>query len=133
MTQLGERRRGGFSLVETLVALSLLAVAMLLTLSLVFQEPRALARIAAHEEAFRVLEQVAEAIRAGRTVPLGEHPIDPGWLRLPEQPAARDLEVWSDRWQETASGLYRLTLSVRYRAGRQWYERSLETFVWYPG
>ena len=33
------RKNAGFSLIETLVALSLLAVAMLLTLSLIFQEP----------------------------------------------------------------------------------------------
>ncbi len=123
----------GFSLIETLVALSLLAVAMLLTLSLIFQEPRALNRIAAHEQAFRALEQTLEAIRAGRTVPLGRELLDPGWLLPIEDPAALDLQIFSEREQESASGLYRLTLIARYRAGRQWYQRSLDTLVWYPG
>ncbi len=122
----------GFSLLETLVALSLLAVAMLLTLSLIFQEPRALQRIAAHQQAFRALEQTLEAIRSGRTVPLGRELVDPDWL-LPENPAASDLQIFSDRQVESGSGLFRLTLTARYRAGRQWYERSLETLVWYPG
>ncbi len=122
----------GFSLIETLVALSLLAVAMLLTLSLIFQEPRTLNRIAAHQQAYRALEQTLEAIRAGRTVPLGRELIDPLWLLRPEDPAALDLQIFSDRQEESASGLFRLTLTARYRAGRQWYERSLETLVWYP-
>ena len=123
----------GFSLLETLVALSLLAVAMLLTLSLIFQEPRALNRIAAHQQAFRALEQTLEAIRAGRTVPVGRVQIDTEWLLLPENSAALDLQIFSDRQMESPSGLYRLTLTARYRAGRQPYRRSLETFVWYPG
>ncbi len=122
----------GFSLIETLVALSLLAVAMLLTLSLIFQEPRAINRITAHEQACRALEQALEAIRAGRTVPLGRELLDPGWLLMPEEPAALDLQIFSDRQEESASGLYRLILTARYRAGRQWYQRSLETLVWYP-
>ena len=124
--------RSGFTLLETLVALSLLAVAMLLTLSLIFQEPRTLNRLDAHEQAFRALEQTLEGIRAGRTVPLGRQPVDPGWLLLPEDPAARDLRIWSERQPESGSGLYRLTLTARYRAGRDWYRRSLETLVWYP-
>ena len=126
------RHTAGFSLLETLIAFSLLAVAMLLTLSLIFQEPRTLHRLAAHEEAFRALEQTLEAIRAGRTVPLGRQTIDPGWLLLPRDPAARDLEIWSERHAESGGGLYRLTLTARYRAGRARHERSLETLVWYP-
>ncbi len=118
---------------ETLVALSLLAVAMLLTLSLIYQEPRALNRIAAHEQAFRVLEQVLEGVRAGRTLPLDRQPVDPDWFRLPEDPAALDLLVTSDLQQESTSGLHRLTLSARYRAGQRWYTRYLDTLVWYPG
>ena len=125
-------RARGFTLLETLVALSLLAVAMLLTLSLIFQEPRTLNRLSAHGQAFRALEQVLETVRAGRVVPLGREPVDPRWLLLPDDLAARDLQIWSERQPESASGLYRLTLTARYRVGRQWYQRSVDTLVWYP-
>ncbi len=125
-------RSAGFSLLETLVALSLLAVALLLTLSLIFQEPRTLNRLAAHEQAFRALEQTLETIRAGRAVPIGRHRVDPSWLLLPPDPAAVHLEIWSDRQPESGSGLYRLTLTARYRVGPRRHERTLETLVWYP-
>ncbi len=126
------KSKAGFTLVETLVALSLLGVAMLLTLSLIFQEPRALSRLAAHEQAMRALEQTLESIRAGRAVPLGKEVVDPEWLLLPEDPAARDLKIWSERQAESGSGLYRLTLTARYRVARRWYTRSIDTLVWYP-
>ena len=126
------RAPAGFTLLETLVALSLLAVALLLILSLIFQEPRALNRLAAHAQALRALEQTLEGIRAGRSVPIGRQPVDPSWLLVPRDPAAVDLKIWSDRQVESGSGLYRLTLTARYRAGRWWYERSLETLVWHP-
>ncbi len=122
----------GFTLLETLIALSLLAVAMLLTLSLIYQEHMALGRLTAHEQAFRALEQTLEAIRAGRTVPLGKELVDSGWFLLPEDLALADLQIWSERQEESATGLYRLTLTARYWAGRRWYTRSLETLVWYP-
>ncbi len=122
----------GFTLLETLVALSLLAVAMLLTLSLIFQEPRALRRLAAHEQAYHAMEQTLEAVRAGRAVGSGRHLVDPAWLLLPETPAAQDLQLWSELEEESASGLFRLTLIARYRVDRRWFQRSLETLVWEP-
>ena len=124
----------GFTLLETLVALSLLAVAMLLTLSLLFQEPRTLARLAAHTQAVRALEHTAEMIRSGRRVPLGRELFDLELLHLPEPEdmSAQDLEIWSELERESGSGLYHLTLAAYYRVGEQWYERYLDTFVWYP-
>ncbi len=122
----------GFTLLETLVALSLLAVAMLLTLSLIFQEPRVLRRIGAHEQAYQAMEQALEAIRAGRTVASGRQLVDPGWLLLPDDPAAQDLQIWSELVEASASGLFQLTLTARYRVDRHWYQRSLETLVWEP-
>ncbi len=122
----------GFTLLETLVALSLLAVAMLLTLSLIYQEPRVLRRLDAHEQALQALEQVTEAIRAGRTVGSGRQLVDPAWLLLPEDPAAQDLQVWTELVEASASGLFELTLTARYRVDRRWFERSLETLVWEP-
>ncbi len=122
----------GFTLLEALVALSLLAVAMLLTLALIYQEPRALRRLVAQEQAYHALEQTLESIRAGRAVELGRQPVDPAWLLLPEDPAARDLQLWSELVEESATGLFKLTLTARYRVDHRWFEHSLETLVWEP-
>ncbi|MEM7354043.1 MAG: type II secretion system protein [Acidobacteriota bacterium] len=122
----------GFSLLETLVALSLLGVAMLLTLSLLMQEPRTLRRLGAHEEVLRVLELTLEGIRAGRSVPEGRQALDLAALYVPEDSVAQDLRIWSERVEESPFGLYRLTLDARYRVGPDWFQRSLETRVWEP-
>ncbi len=123
--------QGGFTLLEALVALSLLGVAMLLTLSLMFQEPRVTSRLAAHQQVLRALEETLERVRAGQAVPLGQHLIGRTPWSLPESSAARDLRIWSVREEESA-GLYRLSLVARYRVGEQWFDRSIETRVWSP-
>ncbi len=125
-------RRAGFSLVETLVALSLLGVALLLTLSLIYQEPRALRRLAAHEQALGALEGTLEAVRAGLRVPAGRESVDLAALYRPEEAIAEDLVVWSEREPASAGGLYRLTLTARYRVGGQRFQRTVETLVWAP-
>ncbi len=126
-----EARYGGFSLIEVLVALSLLGVAMLLTLVLIVEEPRTLRRLGAHEEVLYVLEQTLEGIRAGRGVPLGRQEIAASSFGLPEAPQAQDLRIWSESEEESRE-LVKLTLTARYRVGGQWFDRSLETLVWSP-
>ncbi len=126
------RSSHGFTLIESLVALSLLGVAMLLTLSLLMQEPRALQRLEAHREVLRAMEQVLEGIRAGLTVPSGRQPVDPGAISLPDGAVVQDLRLWTESSEESGSGLFRLTLVARYRVGSQWYNRALETRVWQP-
>lgn len=113
------------------MALSLLGVAMLLTLSLMFQEPRVVRRLSAHEEVLRALEETLEGIRAGRSIPVGQHLVEPLPWSLGEDPAAEELRIWSVREPETGK-LYRLSLVARYRVGEQWFDRSLETRVWDP-
>lgn len=125
-------RQRGFSLLETLVALSLLGVAMLLTLALLMQEAPTLRRLGAHEEVLRVLEVTLEGIRAGRSVAQGRQPLDLSGLRAAEDTLAEDLRVWSERTNDSPHGLYELTLDARYRVGRDWYRRSIETRVWEP-
>lgn len=125
-------RGAGFSLIETLVALSLVGVALLLTMSLIFQEPRALRRIAAHEEALRALEVTLEAVRAGSAVPPGREQVALEALYQPEEPAATDLRVWTERDGTLPGGLFHLTLTARYRVGPQRFQRTVETMVWTP-
>ncbi|MCP3961529.1 MAG: prepilin-type N-terminal cleavage/methylation domain-containing protein [bacterium] len=122
----------GFTLIETVVALSLLGVALLLTLSLIFQEPRTLRRLGAHQQAYRALEVTLEAVRAGMTVPPGHHQVDLGALYQPEEEVAQHLEVWTETQQTSGSGLYSLVLSARYEVDGKRYHRHLETLLWAP-
>ena len=125
-------RETGFTLMETLVALSLVGIALLLTLSLIFQEPRTLRRITAHAEALRALDVTLEAVRAGRRVPPGREQVELAALYQPVEPVAMDLRVWTEREVAAAGGLYRLTLTARYRVDGQRFQRELETMVWAP-
>lgn len=122
----------GFTLMETLVALSLVGIALLLTLSLVFQEPRTVRRIAAHEEALRALEVTLEAVRAGRRVPPGRAPVELSTLHQPAASVATDLRVWTERHRSSPAGLFRLTVTARYRVGSRRFHREIETMVWAP-
>ena len=117
---------------ETLVALSLLGIALLLILSLILLEPQAQRRIGAHTEVLRLLEVILEGIRAGQSVPPGRRVVDVSSLAAAQEMLALDLRVWTERRDESPSGLYRLTLTARYRVADRWFDRSVETRVWTP-
>ncbi len=134
MTTGSSARRAGFSLVEVLVALSLLAVALLFSMSLVAQEPQVERRLAAHAEAYAVLDTLHEAIRAGMALPDRPERLD--WRALydppPELRAARELSVWSQLETLSPPGLFRVTLRARYFVGERSFDRTLETMIWRP-
>ena len=125
-------RASGFTLIETLVALSLLGLALLLTMSLMFQEPRTLRRLGAHQQAYRALEVTLEAVRAGMRVPPGRHQVNLKALYEPEEPLAQGLEVWTETERVSGSGLYSLVLSAHYEVAGQQYDRYLDTLLWNP-
>ena len=60
----------GFSLIEVLVALTLLGIALLLGMDLVLENPRVVRRLDGERQAFRAMESTMEAVRAG-VIPLG--------------------------------------------------------------
>jgi len=61
----GPGRPSGFTLIEALVALTVLGVALLLGMQLLIQTPRIIQRIDAERQAFRALEATMEGVRAG--------------------------------------------------------------------
>jgi prepilin-type N-terminal cleavage/methylation domain-containing protein len=127
-------RDAGFSLIETLVALTLIGMALFFTMSLLAQEPQVLRRLRAHAEALEVLDAVHESIRAGMSLALGNHRVD--WEALYDPPrtfdAATDLVVFSEVEARIPSGLYEVTLRARYFVGEQSFDRVLTTRIWRP-
>jgi prepilin-type N-terminal cleavage/methylation domain-containing protein len=112
----------GFTLIETLVALVLVSLTLLLGLSLLWQQPRILERLARQEEAYREIEVVLEAVRA-RSLPLAL-----GTTPLPAIGESLTLDV-----EETPTpDFYRVTVTARYRVQGRDFERSVTTGAWRP-
>ena len=127
MTTASPSPRSAFSLLEVLVALSLLGVALLFSMSLIAQEPRIERRLAAHAEVLEVLDTLHEAIRAGMSLPLQPELLE--WQDLYDPPlelrVARQLTVTSEVEGLRPEGLYRVTLKARYFVGMQPVDRTL--------
>lgn len=112
----------GFSLVEALIATTIVMIALLMGMGLVAQQPGIQRRLEAQREAIHGLEGTLEALRAG-ALPLASQRID----------APGDRTIWVD--VQPAShppGLYRISLRVLWRIEGKVRERSIETLIWRP-
>lgn len=126
------RGAAGFSLIETLVALAVLAVVLLSGVGLLVHHRRALLRLAAGREATAAVGAVLEGIRAG-AVPLtpGEGPVS-----VPPPVAgvrARGLRLWVDTRETGERGLWEVEVRASYLAAGAPEWRNVETLVWRPG
>lgn len=74
------RRRRGFTLIETLVALAILGAALAIAAPLGGRGPKASERLAAHRVALRAAEGALEAVRAGTLAPVSGPVVVPGAL-----------------------------------------------------
>jgi type II secretory pathway pseudopilin PulG len=113
--------------VETLVALVILTVALLLGLSILTQQPKIQLKLRAHQEAHAALARVLEGLRAG-TVPVASGAVSPS----PVTPIAADglvvrLTVDPD---PDVPGLSRVTAVASYTVRGQLLERRVETLTW---
>lgn len=118
------RARRGSILVESLVALVLLSVALLMGLPLLFGQPEAVRRLDAQRAALRALDSTLEALRAG-DLPLESARYGAG---TPDDPVVR-IEIEP---RPRSAGLYRVHLRAVYRVRDQTFERQVETLVWRP-
>jgi prepilin-type N-terminal cleavage/methylation domain-containing protein len=126
----------GFSLIEALVALAILALALLLGLGLIWQQRRVLARLEARDAAESALVEALEILRSG-AVPLVSGPV---LVRGPEAPAAgRGGDLPDDVSvvvhvvpAEPPAGLYRGRVLVRCTVSGQTVSRMAETQFWRP-
>lgn len=129
----GRHRRSarGFSLVEALIGLTLMGVAMLLTMALMAQQPWIERRLAAHQEALRLMESQIEQLRSGGALPRdGE--IDVSTLPRSSPPGARDLRMWIEVEALPERSLYDLRLTARYSVGERVYETGLDSMIFAP-
>jgi len=114
----------GSILVESLVALVLLTVALLMGLPLLFQQPGIVRRLDAQRLALSAMDSTLEALRAG-TLPLQPSRYGAG---TPDDPV-----VWVEVEPELRpAGLFHVTLRAVYKVRNQTFERQIETLVWRP-
>ena len=115
-------RQHGSILVESLVALVLLSVALLMGLPLLFAQPGAVRRLDAQRVALSALDSTLEELRTGAR-PLQTARYGAG---TPDNPA-----VWVEV-EPRSPGLFRVTLRAVYQVQKQTFERQVETMVWRP-
>ncbi|HEX3128707.1 MAG TPA: prepilin-type N-terminal cleavage/methylation domain-containing protein [Thermoanaerobaculia bacterium] len=118
------RLTSGFSLVESLIALLVLSVALLMGLPLIQQQPGIVKRLDAQHVALREIESTVEAMRSG-VMPLQSIHLAPS----PGQPS-----LWVDVQPETdaPAGLYHVTVRALWRIQGKDFEKKVETLIWSP-
>jgi prepilin-type N-terminal cleavage/methylation domain-containing protein len=105
-------RPHGFTLLEALIALTVLGIALLLGMALVIQLPRDVRRLDAERQAMRAMEASLEAMRAG-ILPVQNSELS-GFITLAGAPAARDLGITVLVNPTARPGLYQVTLTAHY-------------------
>jgi prepilin-type N-terminal cleavage/methylation domain-containing protein len=124
------KRTSGFTLIEVLVALTLLGVALLLGMQLVLQNPRIVRRADGERQAFRAMESTMEAVRAG-LIPLETSQLE-GFVTAVGAPAPKDLTIFMEVSPAGLAGLYEVTLTARYSVYQMKHKKQLHTMVWSP-
>ncbi|MEO6194594.1 MAG: prepilin-type N-terminal cleavage/methylation domain-containing protein [Thermoanaerobaculia bacterium] len=124
----GSGRSSGFTLIEALIALTLLGVALLLGMQLLIQTPRIIRRVDAERQAFRAMEATLEGLRAGGGR-LEDQKLE-RFFTAAGSVAPRDLRVEVDVEPAHLPGLYHVTLTAYYSVSRVAQKKQLETLVW---
>ena len=119
--------RSGFTLIESLVALALVSVGLLLAVGIQMQQPLALERLRARQEVTRALEATLESVRAG-ALPLADSVVP---ATLPGG-AARGLVVLLHVEATGTRDLYRVTCEALYTLRGQPQRALLTSLVWAP-
>jgi prepilin-type N-terminal cleavage/methylation domain-containing protein len=114
----GDRVRG-FTLIETLVALALVAVALLMSMGVAVQQARAERRLALHAQALRAAETALERVRGG-TLPLATGRMDD----------YAPILVWLEVEAAGPPGLYSVEARATYTLHGQMRARRLVTRIW---
>src|SRR5947209_4163260 len=126
-----QRAGNGFTLVETLIALALLGVALLLGMALVLSQPRMVRRMESERQAFRAIEGTLEAIRGG-AIPLVPAHFD-NFAFSAGSPVSSDLTLSMDvRPVPFPPSLFQVSLTAHYSVAGQPFDHRVDTLVWQP-
>jgi prepilin-type N-terminal cleavage/methylation domain-containing protein len=137
----GPGRPNGFTLIEALVALTILGVALLLGMQLLIQTPRIIRRVDAERQAFRALEATLEGLRAGviaLRAPDGKPNQELSGFYTAAGPPPKpddpdlDLKVFMHVEPADLPGLCHVTLTAHYLALKVDHKQQLETLVRRP-
>jgi prepilin-type N-terminal cleavage/methylation domain-containing protein len=127
----GSGRPNGFTLLEALVALAILAIALLLGMQLLIQTPRVVRRLDAERQAFRALEATLESLRASGG-PVENEELS-NFRTAAGTPAPAELTVSVVVEPASLPGLYHATLTAHYTVLNVAYSKRLETLFWRSG
>ena len=117
-------RPNGFTLLEALIALTILGVALLLGMALVIQLPRDVRRLDAERQAMRAMETALEAMRAG-ALPVENSELI-GFITMAGASAARDLGITVLVNPTPRPGLYQVTLTAHYSVLNSKHKKQLQ-------
>jgi prepilin-type N-terminal cleavage/methylation domain-containing protein len=121
----GPGRPNGFTLLEALIALAILAIALLLGMQLLIQTPRVVRRLDAERQAFRALEATLDSLRASGGPAENEELSH--FFTAAGTPAPDDLTVSVVVEPASLPGLDHVTLTARYSVLNVAYTKKLET------
>jgi type II secretory pathway pseudopilin PulG len=122
----------GFVLVEALISLTVVGIAMLLTLQLLLLDARVQSRLRAQREVLEVAETVVEFLRAER-LPTQSVTLETDQLKALLGRQVRPMTLWLEVTPHPeVDRLWNVRLETRYQAGREIQGRTLETRIWRP-
>jgi type II secretory pathway pseudopilin PulG len=117
--------QGGFTLVEALIAATLLTFALLVGVGLVLQQPRILRRLDAQRNALHAIETAIESLRAG-ALPLQSQHLD-----LSADPGAAQLWITVEP-AGYPPGLWQVSVRAAWAQEGQLRQSQVETMIWRP-
>jgi prepilin-type N-terminal cleavage/methylation domain-containing protein len=120
-------RAQGFTLLEVLVALTVLGVALLMSMALVLQLPRDVRRLDAERQAMRAMEATLEGMRAG-AMPIEKSRLT-GFITVSDNPPSPDLQIDVAVTPTTRPGLCQVTLTAYYSVLNTKHNKQLQALI----
>lgn len=121
------RASGGMTLVEALVALTVLALVLLLGLTAAVLAQRGGQRLAAQQQGLRALEAVVESLHSGALVLSSGPPI---WISAPPPGLTENLALTLKVEPTETAGLYRVEVVANFKGSHPPPPQRLDTVVW---